>query len=321
MIPHSFLKPMMHHPVCRVDVQLLNNTCRIYAANQVWWPSLSLPASNGDFVYCHWEYDVFTSPHSPPFPLPEPFTSLEAMQTAAQDDHMYPWLPMVPTAPQFDYPLLDGLSLKSPKALEIITNPLTTFTLKGESITSSTYHLNNKSLSTWVEVKDQLLYLAYALAKSKNKFLGKVKPPAPHKYGYKKSHPTADAALKAACDSHLAFCILMGYCGFCMSAHTSRYSHITGPHNNDIKWWWEFALTKENVPHNIINLVATQNRIYSMLVTHGLLWSFIMVVWCLYTWVILWNGMCLYGFTGFLSMATIMATSTENSCFPPLRMK
>lgn len=105
---------------------------------------------------------------------------------------------MVPTAPRFDHPLLDGLSLKSPKALEIVANPPTTYTLNHKSITSSTYSLNNTSIIAWADVEDRLLFVAPALAKSKNRFLGEVKPPAPHKYGYKKSHSTAAAAFDAA---------------------------------------------------------------------------------------------------------------------------
>ena len=86
MIPHLFLEPMMQHPVCFADTQPSNNIHRIYAADQVQWSSLSLPTPNRDFIYCHWEYGIFTSPncpHSPLFPLPEPFASLEAMQTTA----------------------------------------------------------------------------------------------------------------------------------------------------------------------------------------------------------------------------------------------
>ena len=86
-------------------------------------------------------------------------------------------------------------------------------------------------------------------------FLGETKPSAPHKYGYKKSHNTAAAALRAAQESHLAFCMLMGYCGYCMATHTNMYCN-TGPNGySDFKQWWELDLAKHHVPHNIIDLV------------------------------------------------------------------
>ena len=112
---------------------------RPYSADEVRWPSVSLPIPESDFVYCHLQHGIFTSPNcrsSPPFPLPEPFSSLESTQTAARADHTYPWLVMVPTAPRFDDPLLDGLSLKSPRALEIVTISQTTYCLNDNSITS-----------------------------------------------------------------------------------------------------------------------------------------------------------------------------------------
>ena len=61
---------------------------------------------------------------------------------------------MIPTASRFNNPLLDGLSLKSPKALEIIMNPPTTYTLNSESKTSLTFYLNNTSITAWADIED-----------------------------------------------------------------------------------------------------------------------------------------------------------------------
>jgi len=150
---------------------------------------------------------------------------------------------MVPTAPRFDDPLLDGLSLKSPRALEIVTNSPTT------------YHLNGNTITAWAEVEDRLLYVARTLSRYKIKFLGEVKPPAPSKLGYKKSYNTAADALKAAQQSHLAFRVLMGYCGFCMATRTSMYRTTNENGHNDFRRWWEMDLAKQKVPHNVIDLV------------------------------------------------------------------
>ena len=214
---------------------------RPYSADEVRWPSVSLPIPESDFVYCHLQHGIFTSPNcrsSPPFPLPEPFSSLESTQTAARANHTYPWLAMVPTAPRFDDPLLDGLSLKSPRALEIVT------------ISQTTYRLNDNSITSWAEVEDRLLYVARALSKQSRKFLGAVKPPSPFTFGYKKSYNTAEDTLKAAQQSHLAFRVLMGYCGFCMATHTPDIND-----HSDFRRCWEMDLAKQKVPHNVIDLV------------------------------------------------------------------
>ena len=137
---HLYLIMHCCEPECHMDVvQPQSGSHRIYLADQVWWSSLSLPSLQRDFLYCHQQHGIFTSPgcsSSPPFPLPKPFSSLESTQTATQADHTYPWLTMVPTAPQFDNPLLDGLSLKSPRALEIVTISQMSYHLNGNSVTS-----------------------------------------------------------------------------------------------------------------------------------------------------------------------------------------
>ena len=215
--------------------------CRPYLADEVWWPLFSLPIPESDFMYCHLQHSIFTSPScrsSPPFPLPEPFSSLESTQTATWVNHTYPWLVMVPTAPQFDDPLLDGLLLKSPRAPEIVT------------ISQTTYCLNDNSITSWAEVEDWLLFMARTLSKQSRKFLGAVKPPSPFTFGYRKSYNTTEDTLKATQQSHLTFHVLMGYCGFCMATHTPD---ING--HSDFRQWWEMDLVKQKVPHNVINLV------------------------------------------------------------------
>lgn len=150
MIPHLFLEPMMHHPVCFADTQPSNNIHRIYAADQVQWSSLSLPTPIGT------SSTVIGSMAFLPVPtaLIHPYSHFL--------NHLHLWklckllLEMIIHIHGFLlYPLhLKGLSLKSPKALEIITTPTppTTFALKGESITLLTYCLNNNSLSTWAKI-------------------------------------------------------------------------------------------------------------------------------------------------------------------------
>ena len=108
---------MHHHDSvhCMNVTWPLNNSHRFLTSDKVWWPLLSLPTPKRDLVYCNQEHGVFTSPNCPfppPFPLPKLFMSPEFTQTAAQADHTLPWLPMVPTALQFNDPLLDSLSLK-----------------------------------------------------------------------------------------------------------------------------------------------------------------------------------------------------------------
>jgi len=172
----------------------------------------------------------------------------------------------VPTAPRFDDPLLDGLSLKSPRALEIVTNSPTT------------YHLNGNTITVWAEVEDRLLYVARTLSRYKIKFLGEVKPPTPSKLGYKKSYNTAADALKAAQQSHLAFCVLMGYCGFCMATRTSMYCTTNENGHNDFRQWWEMDLAKQKVPHNVIDLVRNlELNSFNANYPHAV-WSFIMAV-------------------------------------------
>ena len=111
-------------------------------ADPVRWLTLSHPHPQEDNLYCHQQYGVFMSPNSlspPPFPLPAPNSSLLSTQTAAPAYHKWPYLAFVPTAPQFDDPLLNGLFLKSPKSLENC--------------------LNENMISAWSEVEDWLLYL------------------------------------------------------------------------------------------------------------------------------------------------------------------
>ena len=174
---------------------------QVNRADPVQWPTLSCPRPQEDYMYCHQQHSVFTSPNSlspPPFPLPAPNSSLESMQTAAPAFHKWPYLTFVPMAPQFDDPLLDGLSLKSPKLLEI---------LKQSAIS---YRLNENMISAQSEVKHRLLYLIKVLSKCQVHLYDEEKPTFPHKYRYKLWHKTSAEVLKAAQQSHLAFCILMG---------------------------------------------------------------------------------------------------------------
>ena len=123
---------------------------QVNRADPVRWLMLSHPHPQEDNLYCHQQYGVFMSPNSlspPPFPLPAPNSSLLSTQTAAPAYHKLPYLTFVPTAPQFDDPLLDRLLLKSPKSLEI---------MKRSAIS---YCLNENMISAWSEVKDWLLYL------------------------------------------------------------------------------------------------------------------------------------------------------------------
>ena len=178
----------------------------------------------------------------PPFPLPAPHSSLESTQTATPAYHKWPYLALVPTAPWFDVPLLNGLSLKSPKSLEIV---------KWSTIS---YCCNDNAITAWSEVEDQLFYLIKVLLKYKFPFYDEEKPTFPYKYRYKCWHKNSTEALKAAQQSHLTFCILMGYVRFCMVAWDNTY-HVIDPKGNDFKWWWELDLAKQDVPHNIIDLV------------------------------------------------------------------
>ena len=215
-------------------------------ADPVQWPVLSHPHPQEDYVYCHQQYSVFTSPNSlcpPPFPLPAPNLSLESTQTTTPAFQKWPYLALIPTVPWFDDLLLDGLSLKSPKSLEIV------------KLSTIPYCLNENTISTWSEVKDQLLYLIKVLSKYRVCFCDEESPTFPYKYKYKKWHKNSAEALKAAQQSHLAFCIPMGYVSFSMVAWDNTYCTID-PKGDNYRWWWEIDLGRWNVPHNIIDLIC-----------------------------------------------------------------
>ena len=214
-------------------------------ADPVQWPVLSRPRPQEDYVYCHQQYGVFTSPNSlspPPFPLPAPNSSLESTQTAAPAFQKWLYLALIPTAPRFDDPLLDGLSLKSPKSLEIVKR------------SAISYCLNENTISTWSEVEERLLYLIKVLLKYRVRFCDEESPTFPYKYGYKKWHKNSAEALKAAQQSHLAFRVLMGYVSFSMVARDNTY-RVIDPKGDNYRRWWEIDLGRRNVPHNIIDLV------------------------------------------------------------------
>ena len=93
---------------------------QVNCVDPVQWPMLSCPHPEEDYVYCHQQHGVFTSPNSlspPSFPLPAPNSSLESIQITAPAFQKQLYLALIPTAPQFDDPLLNRLSLKSPKSL------------------------------------------------------------------------------------------------------------------------------------------------------------------------------------------------------------
>ena len=211
----------------------------------VQWPVLSRSRPQEDYVYCHQQYGVFTSPNSlspPPFPLPAPNSSLESTQTTSPAFQKWPYLALIPTVPRFDDPLLDGLSLKSPKSLEIVKR------------SAISYRLNENTISAWSEVEEWLLYLIKVLSKYRVRFCDEESPTFPYKYGYKKWHKNSAEALKAAQQSHLAFRILMGYVSFSMVARDNTY-RVIDPKGDNYRQWWEIDLGRWNVPHNIIDLV------------------------------------------------------------------
>ena len=180
---------------------------QVNRVDPVQWPTLSCPRPQEDYVYCHQQHGVFTSPNllsPPPFPLPAPNSSLESMQTATPAFHKWPYLTLVPMASQFDDPLLDGLLLKSPKSLEIVKR------------SAISYLLNENMISAWSEVQGQLLYLIKVLLKYQICLYDEEKPTFPHKYRYTLWHKTSAEALKAAQQSHLAFRVLMGCISFSM---------------------------------------------------------------------------------------------------------
>ena len=83
----------MHRPDSVRSMGAARPPGRFLTVDQVRWPSLSLPTPKRDFVYCHRERGVFTSPDCPfppPFPPPEPFASPESTLTAARDDNTLP---------------------------------------------------------------------------------------------------------------------------------------------------------------------------------------------------------------------------------------
>ena len=186
---------------------------------------LSCPCPEEDYVYCHQQHGVFTSPNSlslPPFPFPTPNSSLESTQITTPAFQKWPYLALIPTAPQFDDPLLDGLSLKSPRLLEI---------MKRSTIS---YRLNENTVSAWSEVEDRLLYLIKVLLKYRVHFHREEGPTFPYKYRYKLWHKNGAEALKAAQQSHLAFCTLMGYISFSMVAQDNTF-HVIDPKGDDYR--------------------------------------------------------------------------------------
>ena len=80
------------------------------------------------------------------------------------------------------------------------------------------YCLNENAITVWSEVEDWLLYLIKVLLKYQFPFYDKENPTFPYKYRYKGWHKNSTEAFKAARQSHLAFCVLMGYVSFCIVA-------------------------------------------------------------------------------------------------------
>ena len=109
-------------------------------------------------------------------------------------------------------------------------------------------------ISAWSEGEDQLLYLIKVLLKCQVPLYDEEKPTFPQKYRYKLWHKTSAEVLKAAQQSHLAFCILMGYISFSMVVQHNIY-HVIDPKGDNYRWWWELDLVMQDVPHNIIDFV------------------------------------------------------------------
>ena len=164
------------------------------------------------------------------------------MQTTTPAFQKWPYLALIPTAPWFDDPLLDGLSLKSPKSLEIVKR------------STISYHLNENMISMWSEVKNGFsTSLRFSWSTESASVMRRV-PLFPTSMGIKKWHKNSTEALKATQQSHLAFCVLMGYISFSMVAWDNTYCIIDLKGDN-YRWWWEIDLGRWNLPHNIIDLV------------------------------------------------------------------
>ena len=123
---------------------------QVNCVDPVWWLMVSYPHLKEDYVYCHQKHGVFTSPNSlfpPPFPLPAPTSSLESSRTTTPAFQNWPYLTLIPTAPWFDNPLLNGLS-SLPNCWRLWNNlPSPTISMRAWSL----HVLKSKiNFSTWL---------------------------------------------------------------------------------------------------------------------------------------------------------------------------
>ena len=160
--------------------------------------NISKSPTKEPYLFIHPEYGIFTSPNfrfPPPFPLTEPFHSLEPMQSPCHSNSCYPFLPLVPTSPHFEDSLLGDLQLK-PGGL-----------FKVEKLKNGQWQLASDTVTAWKHIESRLLFILHqfsvlcqlvALDEVQN-------PPTLTNFGYQCSHKSSEAALVSAKHSHLAF--------------------------------------------------------------------------------------------------------------------
>ena len=213
-------------------------------------PSKPFPETSGPSgprpafqIFVHPTYGVFTSPNTnlpPPFPLAEAFSSLKSTQSPCHADNCYPFLPMVPTSPQFDDLLLGDLHLKPGKVFDVKKQQ------NGE------WRLASDTVMAWKRVEQRLIFLLNRL-KPLHQLIHLDEdplPPTPTRFGYQNSHRSSGAALVAVKHSHLAFHVLMGHISYYIAYGDQRSTH------ND-KLRWEIQLSRHNPPvdHNVVDLI------------------------------------------------------------------
>ena len=213
-------------------------------------PSKPFPETSGPSsphsafqIFVHPTYGVFTSPNAnllPPFPLAEAFSSLESTQSPCHADNCYPFLPMVPTSPQFDDPLLGDLHLKPGKVFDV------------EKQQNGEWQLASDTVMAWKRVEQRLIFLLNQL-KPLRQLIHLDEDPSPLTptcFGYQNSHRSSGAALITIKCSHLAFRVLMGHISYYIA-----YSDQRSTHNN--KLCWEIQLSRHNPPvnHNVVDLI------------------------------------------------------------------
>ena len=160
--------------------------------------NISKSPTKEPYLFIHPEYGIFTSPNfrfPPPFPLTEPFHSLEPMQSPCHSNSCYPFLPLVPTSPRFEDSSLGDLQLK-PGGL-----------FKVEKLKNGQWQLASDTVTAWKHIESRLLFILHqfsvlcqlvALDKVQN-------PPTLTNFGYQHSHKSSEAALVSTKHSHLAF--------------------------------------------------------------------------------------------------------------------